>query len=107
MADPFEALLSDFHTSLGGLGVSEFVDATFDPATGANVSCSVRLYKEDNVESDGLITRVIGELQIIEYQRSEIARDALKGETFIVGATTYTVRGVKDRDSVSIRVVVT
>lgn len=106
MADPFETLLSDFHTSMEGLGISEFVDATFDPASGANVPCSIRLYKEDNLESDGVLTRVFGELTIIEYQRSEIARDAVLGETFTIGSTVYTVKGVRDRDSVSIRVVV-
>jgi hypothetical protein len=106
MADPFKAALADFYTSLALDGVEEVKSATFTPATGAAVACTVRFYKEDNLEPDGFSARVTGELALIEYQRSEISRDAVRGETFTIGGVAYTVQSIKDRDSVSIRVVV-
>ena len=106
MSDPAALAMSRMYAKLQSSGFEEVQDATFTPASGDPVDCTVRIYTEDNLEPDGMMARVSGELTVIEYQRSEISRDAVKGETFTTDSATYTVQGIKDRDGVGIRVVV-
>jgi hypothetical protein len=106
MPDPFAIAMTRMFAKLAASGVEEVKSASFVPAFGVEVPCTVRLYREDNIESSDMTARVTGELLLIEYQRAEISRDAVRGESFSIDGTAYTVQAIKDRDGVSVRVVV-
>lgn len=95
MTDPFATALADIYEHAKERGIEDAKAALYTPLSGDPVSCTVLIYDEDSLEPDGLMARVSGTVKIVEYQKADIDHDAVKGDTFTVGATVYTVQGVR------------
>lgn len=95
MTDPFATALSDIYAHSLDRDFEDAKEAVYTPLSGDPVSCTVLMYDEDSLEPDGLMARVNGTVKIIEYQKADIDHDAVKGDTFTIGATVYTVQSVR------------
>ena len=107
MPDVFASALTKIYETFQDQDDPEIQDAIFIPETGDTVPCKIRIYEDDEPYPDGYSAQVLESEIIIEYQKADINRDAVRGETFTIGETIYTVGTIRSRDSVSFRVVVT
>ncbi len=82
------------------------LDSTFTPSVGDPVSCKVRI--ESSVEDQPVGESSVWEVvTTLEYRYDEVGKEADPGETFLVGAVTYTVKAVlENEDSRFIKVAV-
>lgn len=80
-------------------------EAVFTPAAGSPVTCWVMLERETEVEP-ALESGVVVSARTIEYQIDDLAREAVRGETFTIDGTVYTVSQVASNDGYSVIVVV-
>ena len=71
------------------------VSATFAPAAGDESTFNVILDSDPSYQPGGSVQ--VAEPQItISYRRLNIDRKVKRGETFTIGGTVYTVRGMAD-----------
>ena len=73
-------------------------DATFTPLVGSPVSLNVNLVSEMDFQPGGYESSVHDVTKTIEYLYDDIGREAKRGETFLIGSTTYTVEAVLEND---------
>lgn len=69
--------------------------ATFTPAVGDAVPCSVEISVNSNYQFAGDLAYA-GDLYFLTYLRSEIDRRVKQNETFTIGASVYTVVSMAD-----------
>lgn len=84
--DAFQAGLADLYDSVG-------VAAVFNPTAGGPVACQIIVDESVEFEPQGQL-QIADDHVEIHYQRAEIDRRVLKGETWVVGVFTYTVRSM-------------
>lgn len=81
--------------------------ATYTPAGGAAVSCTVDIKFNVMLQPAGIETQAWQRGTTIEAQLSEITSEPNRGDTFVVGGVTYTVQAILENDGVSVKMVVT
>lgn len=94
----FEQAVADILDVLGE-------DAVFTPAAGDPVSLKVDLDRETAFQPGADMT-VWESGATIEYVLSDIGREADAGETFAIGAETFTVAAVVENDGFTVKVAV-
>ena len=99
MSEPFDSMVADVFAILG-------TAAVFTPAAGSEVSLYVNVETEHFADPGGYQAQVAGTVTEIEYLIADIGRVAVIGETFTVGATTYTVQQEIENDSLTAKVIV-
>lgn len=72
--------------------------ATFTPATGSAVSCTVVLDVGVRLQTDGYTGQASAQVTTVEGLVSEIGREPNRNETFLIGSTTYTVQSTLEND---------
>lgn len=80
--------------------------ATFTPAAGDPVSGIYVDYVQESAVQSGLDAGMVKIEPTIEYLLSDIGRRAVKGETFTIGSTIYTVCEQVSNDGVTATVTV-
>lgn len=80
--------------------------ATFIPATGDPVSCSVDIRHAVEYSTSGMNSQYVERGTTLEYLLSETGQVARIGDTFLVGATTWTVEYILYNDGRFAKVVV-
>lgn len=80
--------------------------ATFTPATGSAISCNVILSTDWEPGPDGYSSKAGNTVQVIEAVLDDLGRAPVRGETFTVSGTTYTVQYTKDQDERCVSVAV-
>ena len=99
MSEPFDSMVSDVFATLG-------TAAVFTPAAGSEVSLYIGIEVEHFADPGGYQAQVAGTVTEIEYIISDIGRVAVIGETFTVGATTYTIQQEIENDGLTAKVIV-
>ncbi len=69
------------------------VEATFSPAAGNDVTCTVIFGQTHEMQPGGNVQVSTDEI-VIHYRRADIDRRVVNGETFTIGSKVYTVRGM-------------
>jgi hypothetical protein len=78
--------------------------ATFNPASGAPVPCQVDIRHDVQLQGDQSQVWRLG--SVLEYLIAETGRVVLVGESFTVGATTWTVQEIVSNDNRFSKVIV-
>ena len=97
--EPFDAAIADIFAAIGQAAV-------FTPAAGSEVSLYVNVETEHFADPGGYQAQVAGTVTEIEYLIADIGRVAVIGETFTVGATTYTIQQEIENDGLTAKVIV-
>ena len=84
----FQQAIEDSFNVLGADGV-------FSPLSGDDVPCRI-IVERGSFMAPGGTVQVADPRITISYKRSDIDRKVLRGETFTVGATAYTVLAMSD-----------
>ena len=80
-------------------------EAVFTPSTGEPVTLDVILVKESQLQPSGN-AQTWDTGTTIEYSLTDIAREAVVGETFTIDSVVYTVRKIESNDGYTVKVVV-
>jgi len=84
------AAQGNIYTALGDAAI--FTPATGDPLDPVYVV----VREEESFQPGGFSAAVCGTETVLRYQRADIDRKVVAGETFTIGATVYTVRAMKE-----------
>lgn len=107
MADNvFRIAYADGLAKLQESGSDNVQDAVFTPAEGDPVDCLIYIGTDDEFQPGVTHANAFVQTLHIDYQRDQIRRDAVRGETFTVGDTVYTVQRVLKKNQVKVRVAV-
>lgn len=106
MANVFRTAYADALASMQASGSENVQDAVFTPASGDPVECLIYIGADDEFQPGVTQAQAFIQTLYIDYQRDQIAREAVRGETFTVGTTVYTVQRVLKKNQVKIRVAV-
>lgn len=80
---------------------------TFNPATGDPVpNCYVDIRKDIQFSTDGMDSQFVQVGTTLEYLLAETGQIAKIGESFLVGATTWTIKHILENDGRFAKVVV-
>ena len=96
-ADVFAAAAADIYASAGH-------GATFTPAAGSAVGCHVDIQFNVQLQPDGYQSQVTESATVIEAALAELTQLPLRGDTFTVGAVTYTVDALLENDGYVVKV---
>jgi hypothetical protein len=94
------ALIDIFGSALGE-------DGTYNPAGGTPVSCRLIVNRNVLMQPDGMTAMIYEKGTTIEAMLSVIGQEPNRGDTFTVGATTYTVQSIEQNDGYTVTAVVT
>lgn len=100
-ADVFSNALSDIFAS------TIAVAATFTPAGGSSIGCSVIVNRSVLLQPSGMDTQVYERGTTIEVQLSEIGAEPNRGDVFVVGTETFTVQSIDSNDGDTVVAIVT
>lgn len=106
MTNVFASAYHDGLLALQAAGSEKVKDAVFTPASGDPVDCLILIGNEDEFQPGITQAQAFIPTLFIDYQRIQIDREALRGETFTAGETVYTVQRVTKKNQVKIRVAV-
>ena len=70
-------------------------EAVFSPLAGVDVDCQI-IVERGSFMAPGGAVQVADHRISISYKRSDIDRKVLRGETFTIGATVYSVLAMSD-----------
>jgi len=73
--------------------------ATFTPAAGAAVVLDVELLETIEMEPAGVDSMIPVTRTRIQYLAADLAAEINRGETFLIGTTTYTVETIETADN--------
>ena len=82
-------------------------DATYNPAGGAPVACRVIVNRDIMLQPDGITAQAAAIGTSIEADLSVIGAEPNRGDTFTVGAETFTVQAISRNDGIIVEAIVT
>jgi hypothetical protein len=82
-------------------------DATYNPAGGAAISLRVIVNRSILLQPGGLESQVYERGTTIEAQLADVGSEPNRGDTFTVGAETFTVKSIESNDNYTVVMVVT
>lgn len=99
-------LRSVFAQALPGIFQAAGEEAVFTPSSGPACACFVFLDFAVALQPTGTEAQVWAQGTTIEALLSEIGREPVRGETFTVDGTAYTVQAILQNDGLTVRAVV-
>ena len=83
------------------------VDAVFNPAVGPAVPCRVVLEKDVLLQPGAMTAQAYERATTIEAILADLGKEPARGETFDIGAESFTVQYIDENDGLSVRMIVT
>lgn len=77
--------------------------ATFTPAAGDTVDCTVLVDRAVQMQPAGYEARTWETGTVLQYLYAVVGSEANRGETFTVDGTVYTVAGILENDGIVVK----